>query len=431
MDINKMVGMLIVVAILGFGALFCFSNVEQNEVHVVQNLMTGNVYAKTKPGWYWSGACSVKQFPRSETFFFTSDHEGGRGDWSIETQFNDGAKGWISGTCRVVLPSDETELLELVKNNFTTWDSIEERLVLPVVRKSIVLTGNAMSSKESYSERRSDFISMAWDQVEKGPYVLKMKEEKVHDPVSGAMVTKITKEFAKDEKGAIVREPNPLVGTGVHLSNFEIKGFKYEDHVEKQIAEQQKNMMDVQTAKAQAQKAEQEALTSEAQGKANVMKAKYEQEVQKALEVTKAEKEVAVAEQNKLQALVKAQQEVAVAEQSKLQALVKAQQEKEVADVALQTAEINKKAAIATAEGQSESRKMILAADGALAQMIELNKANNQVWADAYAKRNVPNIMIGDKEGGASGSPTEAMNIMQMLQIKMAKDLMVDTTTKK
>lgn len=407
MDITKLVGVLGVVAAIGLAGLFGFSNVEQNEIHVVQNLVTGKVFAQTTPGWYFSGCHSVKQFAKSETFFFTSDAEGGKGDWSIEVQFNDGAKANVSGTCRIVLPTDEKSLLNLVGNNYTNWEQIEERLVLPVVRKAVILTANSMSSKESYSDLRSTFIANSWDQIEKGPYVLRTKDEKIPDPISGALVTKIVKEIVKDEKGVAIREQNPLEPTGVHLSNFEIKKFKYEDQVEKQIQVQQVNTMAVQTAKAEAQKAEQDALTAEANGKANVMKAKYVKEEEKMTEVTTAEKKVAVAEL------------------AKKEALIVAGQAKEVATVVFEQTEIEKKSAIAKAEGEAEARKLILFADGALAQKLALAEKINASWAEAYSKRPVPTIVMGSGEKGGNTS-SDAIEMMDMLKVKLAKDLMVD-----
>ena len=60
----------------------------------------------------------------------------------------------------------------------------------------------------------------------------------------------------------------------------------YEETVEAQIRQQQSITMDVQTAIADAKKAEQRAITVEQQGRANAAEAKWAQEQIKATQVT-------------------------------------------------------------------------------------------------------------------------------------------------
>ena len=437
-----LIAIFVIVGLFGLVGYFGCSVVEMEEVHVAQNYLTGNVFAQTKQGPYLTAVHQVREFKTSDTFYFTKDKEGGAGDYSIEVRYNDGAKGWISGTCRVDLPKDETQLVNLVKKNFTNWTQIEEKLILPVVRKAALLSANSMSSKESYCEKQSDFYALCWDQIQHGPYKMVTKDTKVADPITGVMVTKIIKEIMKDKDGNPIRDINILEGTGVILSNFEIKKFDYAPEVEAQISEQQKNMMAVQTAKATAQKAEQQALTAEAEGKAKVMTAKYEQEVIKATEVTAAEKKVAIAEQSKKEAEVLAEQEkkvaeiaaqklVAVATLTKEEALVKAGQLKEVAVVNLEAAKTDAAAVIATATAKAESNRMILASDGALSMKLEAYVKGQQFWAESQAKRPVPQIVMvnggsAQAAGVPTGSATDSQQIMEMLQIKLAKDLMLD-----
>ena len=67
------------------------------------------------------------------------------------------------------------------------------------------------------------------------------------------------------------------------------------------------------TAKANAERARQDAITAEEQGKAAVMKAKYEKEVEK-------ERAIVDAQKMKQVAVISAAQKVDVAEQTKLEA---------------------------------------------------------------------------------------------------------------
>jgi hypothetical protein len=72
-------------------------------------------------------------------------------------------------------------------------DQIEDRLILPTLRRALMLTANQMTAKESYAEKRAQFISDAWDQVLNGVYIVKDVTEKVIDPVSGREVTRTSK----------------------------------------------------------------------------------------------------------------------------------------------------------------------------------------------------------------------------------------------
>jgi hypothetical protein len=398
-------------------APFLYENVKLGEYHITQNPITGNITARMNPGPYAQNFAIVHKFPVSETFYFTKDSEGGPGDWSIEVQFNDGATCRMSGTCRVDMPRTEKEAVDLlVKHGFRDWDAIESKLLLPVVRRSLMMSANFMSSKESYADKRVDFLSIVWDQIQNGVYVTKDVVEQVTDPVSGQQVTKITKVAVLDDKGLKIREHNPLERTGITLSNFEIKTFNYSDKVEKQISAQQEAMMQVQTARANALKAQQDAITAEANGKANVMTAKYERETEKVKATVDAEKEKEVA-------VIAATKFVEVAEKDKQQALISASKLKEVAAIDLDAAKLTKETQIALGQGESERRKLIIMADGALDQKLKTLVSINEQWANAFRDRKVPSIIFG---GDGKGQDMDASTFMSVLTAKAVKDLALD-----
>jgi hypothetical protein len=174
---------------------------------------------------------------------------------------------------------------------------------------------------------------------------------------------------------------------------------------------------------AQAKKAEQDKLKIEAEGKAAVMKAQYEKEQEKIKAVTDAlkEKEVAVTAAGR-------DKEVAVtaADRDKTVAVTKAEQEKEVAKLQLDAAKMEKERQIALGEGEAKRKELVMAADGALEKKLEAWMSAQKVWADAFAKRQVPNVVMGEK-GGQDG---QASAFMELLTIKAAKDLSLDMEMK-
>jgi regulator of protease activity HflC (stomatin/prohibitin superfamily) len=395
-------GIIIIIALSLAGQIA--ETVQKGTYHVIQRPFTGNMRAIMEPGMYWQLFSDVQAWPTSETFYFTADKKEGKyDDQSIEVTFNDGSVARISGTTRVVLPKSEKEAIKITRDmNFKDYIDLEHRFILPIVRNSLRLTANLMTARESYSEKMSDYVAWARDMIEHGLYKTEEREAWVEDPRTKEKTLKRVKVIMKDDKGHPLREANPLEGTGITLVNFEIKKFVYEDVVTKQIAEQQKQYMEIETAKAQAMKAEQEAKTKESQGKAAVMEVRYNQ-----LKI-------------KEQATIEADQQKQVAETNAAKQL-------EVAKLEKQAAEFTKQRDILLGQGESEKKRLILEADGALDPKLKTIKEINQVWAEAYASRKVPQFYTESGDSKAGGGPdSQFMMFMNLLNIKAAKDLSLD-----
>ncbi len=404
-------------ALIIFGVLFVVTLiltpsiiqvVDKGTYVIKQSATTGELTAHMQPGPFGQWFGSITEWPVGETFYFTKDPEGGAADASIEVRFNDGSVCMISGTCRVDMPRSEAEVIGLIKDHgYKSHTEVEDKLILPVIRRSLIMTANLMSAKESYSDRRADFFRYAWDQIENGVYQTKDDSVTETEIATGQVITKIRKSILTDkETGAPLREHSALSGLGIRLSNFEIKNFVYEERVKNQIATQQEALMAVQTARANAQKAEQDKFTIEAQGQAEVMKARYEEEQKKVRAMVQAEQEKAVA-------VIAAEKQVAVAEK-----------ERDTAAVNLDTAKLEKQRRIELATGESESKRMVLAADGALQQKLEAWANAQKVWADAFSRRAVPSVVMGGRDG--SGTDSDAQTMMEILSIKAARDLALD-----
>ena len=175
---------------------------------------------------------------------------------------------------------------------------------------------------------------------------------------------------------------------GLKLANFEIKEFVYAEKVRDQIATQQEALMAVATARAQAQQAEQEALTKEAKGKAQVVQAKYEEE------------------------------------EVKVRVVVQAEMKLEVARLEKEAAEQTKQKEILLGQGEAERKRLVLEADGALAQKLSSLERINSAWASAYSQRPVPSLVMGG--GGAGDTDTGTTEFAQMMQLLVANQLGVD-----
>jgi hypothetical protein len=378
--------------------------VDKGTYHVIQRPVTGTMQAMMQPGMYWQVFADFQTWPTSETFYFTADKKEGKAeDQSIEVTFNDGSIAKISGTTRVVLPKNEQEAIVITKDmNFRDYDDLEHRFILPIVRNALRLTANLMTARESYSEKMSDFISWARDMIEHGLYKTEEVMKDIEDPRTKEKVNKMVKIVKRDKDGKAMRETNPLEGTGITLVNFEIKKFGYEDVVAKQIATQQTNYMEIETAKAQAMKAAQEAITRESQGKAAVMEVRYKQL------------------QLKEQATIEAEQVKQVAE-------TKANQLVEVAKLNKTAAEFTRQEQILLGEGEAKRKSLNIEADGALDPKLVALKAINSFWAEAYRERKVPQFYTESGGHDGKGGPDQQfLMFMNLLNVKAAKDLSID-----
>ncbi len=266
--------MVLIVGTLIFNSLF--ATVDKGTYQIKQAAISGTMSAHMKPGMYGLMFGSADTWPTAETYYFThvkDTDDDTDDDKSIEVRFNDGSLADISGTVRIILPSGEQEAIDLVTvYSYRNYNSLRDKLILPVLRNALSNTANLMSARESYSDLRSNYIEWAWDQIQNGVYQTEEEERAVLE--NGEKITKKFKIIKKDKDGNILRGKNPLEGSGIRLANFEVKMFKYSGTVAKQIETQQKAYMGVATAVAKAKEAEQNAIKEKAEGEAKVMKAR-------------------------------------------------------------------------------------------------------------------------------------------------------------
>jgi len=193
---------------------------------------------------------------------------------------------------------------------------------------------------------------------------------------------------------------------GIKVNGFQLTDWDFEEKTLEQISRKREATMGIITAKADAERARQEALTAEEQGKKNVMVDRYTKEQEKVQAVVDAEKEKEVA-------VTYAMQAVLVAEQGKLEA-----EQKRLAAVAY------KQEQILRGEGDGEYKRLVMSADGALATKLDAWKEVHMRYAEAIEKQKwVPEIQMG----GSSQLPGSAANdLIEMLKVQTAKELKLD-----
>jgi len=373
------IGLVLFVGLIMSGMLV--EKVDANEILIIQHVR-GQVSIHVSPGIVWQGFGRVTSYPKVLTYPFEGP-----------IRFNEGGHGKVVGSIQFRLPLNEAILRSLYES-YTSADALKAGLLAVITDKSIFMTGPLLSSTESYAEKRSNLIFWIEDQIVHGVYRTTRRDLKMKDPITGEDKTVTVAEIAMTDGKPQRQEQSQLEAFGVTAFNFAVSDIAYDKIVEDQIAAQQRNAMAVNTAVAEARKAEQQALTAEQTGRANAATARWEKETEKAA------------------------------------AVVVAQQELEVASLDARAALQERAANIARGEGEAARRRLLMQADNALEAKLAAYVNVMTAWAENAPKYQgawVPGVVMGNSGQSANG----ANALIDMLSAKTARDLGLNLTTRR
>lgn len=408
---TKYLPQIIIVAIVGM-LLIMSAGINDAGNRTVVQYPTGKLLVKFTPGIYmkWFGTATVYRDVLTYDYDKTNNGvEASMNQNGIPVRYQDGGTGTVYGKARFSLPNDENTMLALHKA-FRSNAGVASKLIKTVTEEGMNLTAGLMSSEAAYTEKRSIFTQWAHEQISAGKYQTELKQISTVDEGTGKHVVKNIPVITYGKDGLPVHLKSDLKEYGIVVNGFQITDWNFEQKTLNQISTKREATMAIITAKANAERAKQDALTAEEQGKANVMKAKYEKEVTK-------EQAIVDAERAKEVAVIRAEQLVDVAEQQKLEA-----EQKKLAAVEY------KQEQILRGEGDGEYKRLVMEADGALAQKLMTYEAVMNRFAQAIEKQKwVPEIQMGASSGNSAGEGgSNAMALIDMLSVKTAKDLALD-----
>lgn len=402
-------GVFVLAMLFSLGKLWEFN--DTGSILVIQS-WGGHVSIYTDSGYQWQGWGKVTHYRKSFPFNF-NPKEGGT---PIKVRFSEGGHGDVAGSCLVNMPLDKEHILA-IQRTFGSQEAVEKSLVRPTAERSMYLSGPHMTSSESFSARRADLISLFEDQAKFGIYQTSQVSKEITDPITGEKKWITAAEIRRDKEGNPLRQEESALQTfGLSMYSVAVVDIDYEKVVADQIAQQQTASTAVQIAKAQTVQARQDAETAEQKGKAEAVKARWAQEVIKATAVTRAEQDKAVAE-------TKASQEFDVAK-------IAAERRLQVAEYDKKAAEQTKQEQILLGEGESQRKKLVMAADGALTQklgaLVDIAKVNAN--AVATVKGNlVPSTIIAGGDG-KTGTPNTVQDLLSTMLVNSTKQLNLDMT---
>ena len=242
-------------------------------------------------------------------------------------------------------------------------------------------TAPLMQAEESYSTRRSEFTDIAEDQVTQGIFETISKEFKEKDADGNEFIIKEVNIVRDTLNQPIIRKVSALKQYGIEVIQFVIKDIDFDQTIDALIAKKKEAEQQKVVARANAERAKQDAITAREQGAASIAVEKAKQEVEKIKEVTIAQKEFEVAQLG-----AKKAKEEADAEITKGRAL----------------AEVNR---LKVAAGLTPLEKATLAKETAIGVAEQLSKVQ------------FPGMMVLGGSNGGSTNPFDAVGLESFMRI--------------
>lgn len=259
---------------------------------IKQAAVTGEMTVINDPGLYAQLFGDVFTYKVSDMYYFskhTVDGPLSPTSDPIKVRFNDGGTALVSGSIKFRL-SGVPEKQLLLHSDFRGYNAVHGDLIRQVVTAALMQTATLMRAEESYSTRRSEFISLSEDQVKFGIYETVSKEVKHKDADNNEFIERYVNVKLNENGNPVVRTPSPLLRYQVEVLQFVIKDIDFDSTIDALIAKKKEAEQQKVVAKANAERAKQDAITAREQGNANIATAKAEKLVEKIKAVTDAKK---------------------------------------------------------------------------------------------------------------------------------------------
>jgi len=320
----------------------------------------------------------------------------------------------VTATARFELPSDEDGFLKMARL-YRTPDNLLRTELIPVFQETLGATAALMSAKDYFQGGKTEFNNEFKRQMENGIYIVRRVEEvvRLEDPNLGSanaalgtsqqdygdqVKTVFTVKKILDETGQPQRKEQSFKKFGISVTDIDPN-----TEFKKRMRLRQQAAADRAIAREQRIQEEEQRLLAIAKGEREVAERQAQAKVRQIEQTTNAEteKQLAITSANKLK------------EQAKI--------DRERFVILLEKAEIDAEAIKVAADAEAYAKAAVLEADNALAQKLEAEISIQRVWAEAYAKRNVPTYVFGAGDGDRpTGGDQEAQLLQQLLAMEYA-----------
>ncbi len=396
--------------------------------------VTGNEAVVTEIGYKFYPFGRYNAWKRAMTVQATSASSAGNGITSekdadnasatippLSIMFLDQVDAHAEATVRFAIPSDEESFLKLA-HEYRSPENLLRTALLPAFKETLQANASLMAAEEYYAGGRTEFNSDFENQMSHGIYLVRREEVtirsgKSHTGSANAALGTEQEEYGEDSKtifvvnkvlsetGQPLRKTQHFTDYGITIVAALVTDMKPNQKFIERMQLKQKASADRAIAIEQRVQEEEQRLLAIARGEREVAQRQAKAKVEQIQKTTEAETE----------------KQLAITGAEKLRA--QAQIQKETAQINLEKAKVEAQTQRTLADAEAYQKKIILEADNALAQKLEAEVRIQQLWAEAYAKRQVPNYVFGAGEGTPVGNDYETKTFMQMLTLDAAKRL--------
>ena len=336
----------------------------------------------------------------------------------------------VTATARFELPSDEDGFLKMARL-YRTPENLLRTEFIPAFQETVGATAALMSAEDYFKGGKTEFNNEFQRQMENGIYIVRRVEEvvRLEEPNLGRanaalgtdqqdyadqVKTVFTVKKILDETGQPQRKEQSFKKFGISVTSARVTDVDPNTEFKKRMRLRQQAAADRAIAREQRIQEEEQRLLAIAKGEREVAERQAQAKVRQIEQTTNAEteKQLAIRSANKLK------------EQAEI--------DRERSVILLEKAEIDAEAVKVAADAEAYAKAAVLEADNALAQKLEAEISIQRVWADAYAKRNVPTYVFGAGDGDTpTGGDQEAQLLQQLLAMEYAKRLDYDRAIQK
>jgi SPFH domain / Band 7 family len=367
---------------------------------------TGEQIVQFAPGIFYAGFfAKEKEWPNQISVTYqeaTAELEledNGIEVGQIMIRFSDATTANVKGITQFILPADEKEMI-LIHNTHRTPQSLVVKRLAPYTKECLQSSAQLMSSEKHYGGGRAQMAQDFMDQLKEGVFLLVTEENIVYDSLAGEKKRIYQTEIQVDKKSGIPRRKlSSIKEYGITVADAAITDVDYEEKVDDKLIKIIDAVTKSSISKQELMTAQQQTLTAKAKGEQALVEIEYQQKQEQTKQVVEAETKVKVAEQDKLQQ--KIAYEGAILEAKKI---------KELADA------------------QAYARSRIMQADGALEMKLNAQIEIQKVWADAFSK--YTGAIVPQIQTGGTGAGNGALNFMDIMTAKTAKDFALDLKVK-
>jgi len=392
-------------AIIVFVAINPFSWNEAGNRTIVTTA-SGKQFVQYDAGMFYAGFFSKKvEFPNQISVSYKED----KADYDLEDntieigkvsiRFNDATVASVTGIVQYVLPSGEKEMLD-VYNTHKTPEALVKRRLAPYTQECLQSSSQLMSSEMHYSGGRAQMVQDYLDQLKNGAFLLKISEANIFDSIEKTNKKVYATIMQVDKNGTPKRKFSSIKEYEISVGDAQVTDVDYEEKVDQMLAKKIDAATKASISKQELMTAQQNQLTAEAKGKANLVTIEYQQKQEQTKQVVAAQTQVELAKQDlDRQAIM---EKAALKEASKIKIL---------------------------ADANAYEKQRDIQANGALEQKLEALVAINTVWANNFGKY-TGNIVPTWMSGGSGGTSNGFQDQMNLMNLKIMRDLNVDLKNK-